>query len=535
MDHVLDRRTFLKAAGVATMGALGATSTARADEAPADSQSWMPSAWDAEADAVIVGYGLAGPICAIELAKQGLTSLLIEKMDRENAGGDVCVCGGYINTTAGDPTGSPLSVDTFIASTLNSVDRSFAEAIVPRINEVPQYLIDNGICEENDGRAVPIIVNGEPRGTALYNAVVKAVESYPDQITVMYETPGLGLVQNTTTKEVYGVKAGSEEDPLFLKARLGVLIATGSYEADREMTNRIHMPGLLFPTTGSPANTGDGLKMLLEAGCKAQNFGKCLEYDAMAVKQPSEEMGVGLNLPTVPNAGSFIFVNRQGKRFMNETASIQHSKMDAIFQYNYFEGDVHSDITNTGYPNVPAFMIFDEAMRVAGPVVDANPPHGWNIHGIYTWSGDNQAEIDKGWIIRADTLEELAEKCSGKDMWGNDLSVDPQGLIKQIEQFNQLCESGEDTELGRAADTMAAIGDGPYYAIEVIPSTLYATGGAAQSINAEAVDWNDRPIPRLYMAGLVGNAFSLKSSANVGAVTWARIAAEQIAQLEPWE
>ena len=38
------------------------------------------------------------------------------------------------------------------------------------------------------------------------------------------------------------------------------------------------MPGLLFPTIGSPYNTGDGIKMLMKAGCKTQNFGKCLEY-----------------------------------------------------------------------------------------------------------------------------------------------------------------------------------------------------------------------------------------------------------------
>ena len=81
---------------------------------------------------------------------------------------------------------------------------------------------------------------------------------------------------------------------------------------------------------------------------------------------------------------------------------------------------------------------------------------------------------------------------------------------------------------------MAPLGEGPYYAMEIVPITLYATGGAAHDEHAQAIDWADEPIDRLYIAGLVGDPWSLHSSAVVGAVTWGRIAAEQISQLEPW-
>ena len=91
----------------------------------------------------------------------------------------------------------------------------------------------------------------------------------------------------------------------------------------------------------------------------------------------------------------------------------------------------------------------------------------------------------------------------------------------------------DDAEFGR--NGIAAIGDGPYYAMEIVPATLYATGGAEHDINAQAVDWAGRPIPRLYMAGLVGDPYTLHSSALVGAAAWARIAAAQIAGLQPWE
>ena len=55
----LNRRSLVKTAaaagGAAVLASLGAAS-AQAYEAA----SWMPESWDAEADAVIIGYGAAG-------------------------------------------------------------------------------------------------------------------------------------------------------------------------------------------------------------------------------------------------------------------------------------------------------------------------------------------------------------------------------------------------------------------------------------------------------------------------------------------
>lgn len=248
---------------------------------------------------------------------------------------------------------------------------------------------------------------------------------------------------------------------------------------------------------------------------------------------PSSPSGTGLTIPARTVADSFIFVNRNGQRFMNEESSLQHTKMDSILRYNYFEGGLRTDMTTTGYPNAPAFMVFDQTMMEAGPVADVDGAGmGWVIHGLYTWSADNQAELEKGWIAQADTLEELAEKVSGTDMWGNEVHIDPAGLTATVEAFNAACEAGEDADFGRSF--LAPIGEGPYYAFEIVPATLYTTGGAAHDVNAQAVDWLDRPIPRLYMAGLMGDPFTVHAHGISGAVSWARIAAEQIAQLEPW-
>ena len=45
-----------------------------------------------------------------------------------------------------------------------------------------------------------------------------------------------------------------------------------------------------------------------------------------------------------------------------------------------------------------AAAIFDERCRTAGPICRMRGPNA------YGWSADNAAEIDRGWIVRADGL-----------------------------------------------------------------------------------------------------------------------------------
>ena len=58
------------------------------------------------------------------------------------------------------------------------------------------------------------------------------------------------------------------------------------------------------------------------------------------------------------------------------------------------------------------YFVFDETQRLAGPLSPAIGDRliGYNtvVEG-YQWTPDNSAEVDKGWILRANTIRELAE------------------------------------------------------------------------------------------------------------------------------
>jgi len=59
--------------------------------------SWMPEAWDEEADVVIVGFGGAGATAAIAGADAGGDMLIIEVASKELRGGNTtCTGGGWM-------------------------------------------------------------------------------------------------------------------------------------------------------------------------------------------------------------------------------------------------------------------------------------------------------------------------------------------------------------------------------------------------------------------------------------------------------
>jgi 3-oxosteroid 1-dehydrogenase len=66
---------------------------------------------------------------------------------------------------------------------------------------------------------------------------------------------------------VTGMYAPRDDESVLIRARCGVLIATGGFERNAEMRRRYQRePAGPQWTTGAPGNTGDGILAGLEAG-----------------------------------------------------------------------------------------------------------------------------------------------------------------------------------------------------------------------------------------------------------------------------
>jgi len=243
----------------------------------------------------------------------------------------------------------------------------------------------------------------------------------------LLDTPVIGLVQQPETAEILGVRAEAGGKVIAVKANRGVILTCGGFAGNPEMLSTYIEPAPVpIHVSGTPYCTGDGVKMVIDAGADLWHM-NALEWGRQGVKPPE--------LPAVfwltPKKWSWINVNRYGKRFRNEDSSYGHTKKPLeVFYY---------DASKAEWPNHPWYMIFDEKTRKAGPIImtrrypRAAPFGTYNLaRELHAWSIDNSKEIQKGWINQAETLSELADKTG----------LDPKGLQDTVAKYNDYCQKG---------------------------------------------------------------------------------------------
>ena len=136
-----------------------------------------------------------------------------------------------------------------------------------------------------------------------------------------------------------------------------------------------------------------------------------------------------------------------------------------------------------------------------------NPPGDimGDIH--YLWSGDNQQEIDRGWIMKSGTIEGLASTIL-KDP-DNGTMMTASTLTETVKRYNRLCRGGEDVDFGKPGRWMQALEDPPYYAAKLWPGGPNTQGGPRRNIRGQVLRVDNTPIPRLYAAGELGSVWGM--------------------------
>ncbi len=521
----ISRRGFVKGA------ALGVGAVALAGIGPGKARAARPPRnWQMDADVVVVGFGGAGACAAIEAHDAGARVVLLEKAPAAFPGGNSGCCAGFMLT----PSNAADGIKYHKALGSGTVDdgeliRVFVEGVMA----VPDWLKGLGAPVEVLARNRPgtfpklpgskvdyIRVTGG--GGYAFKVLLKEVERR--KIQIFYETPVKALIQDPELGTVLGVTAEVQGKLAAFKARRGVVLACGGYENNPAMQGNFNVPGIRFYPYGSPYNTGDGLLMTMAAGAAHWHF-PSLELMSYTVKAAADELKTGVPLGSFTKGGSFLFANRYGRRFTDETRILGHYKgpVETTF-FNHEAGE---------YGNIPFFMIFDETMRKQGPVV---PKHalpgqtvGWAFqHKLFPeWSKDNAREIEKGWVKKADTLAGLA----------GILGIDPKGLSDMVEAYNKFQAAGKDADFKRPAKTLQPLVTPPFYGMELAHCVINTQGGPVHDAWARVIDTNGQPIPRLYAAGEFGSIFGhLYQGGNnfPEAIAFGRIAGKQAAALKRW-
>ena len=528
MAKNLSRKEFLKgaamsAAGVGLMASGLMNKQAVAEEAKPEyknSSSWVKASqnvtWDEEHDIVIAGYGMAGTAAYIEAVEidPNVDVVIYDKSDEANAGGQAIASGQCVIFV------EPDDVETF-----RTYMRAMNEPhVIPEedfnwlTNEFATDLEWIQAALEPVGYEVGYSGGGALRwGTLLvefpdlpgadfvgatghfrdkngglafenggcWNGFAKAAEYRGAK--PQYEHQVVCLVQDAVTRKVDGVGVKKPDGSvIYVKARKGVLLATGGYEGDMEMYRNFNGGDRIY-NAGSPYVTGDGVKMEMAIGAQLWHMdGQTMSCGYFhGIKVPDFETTFIRQF--YMKQGSWMEVAADSTRYYNEAKSYQRQHM------KYYEHGKYVDVPIAR--SQPVHIIFDEECRKAQPMVNAWI--GWPVtcRNPYHWSDDNSVEIEKGWIVKADTIEELAEK----------LGRDPAALRAEVDHFNAMVDAGEDADFGRDITTMAKIEQGPFYAIEEVPAMPACSGGARRNIKGQVLNWDNEPIEGLYSAGELGS------------------------------
>lgn len=300
---------------------------------------------------------------------------------------------------------------------------------------------------------------------------------------------GIPLMTGTSAEEligdgerIVGLRAKKDGQDLFIKARLGVVIATGSYERrqdyNKTLGSQLDLGSLVFSTI-------DGSNCRL-AGRVGARLARVPDITWLGFMIPGEEDEEGSPLwrSAIPVMGlpHAIVVNRKGRRFANE----------AFYRSVYYAIDI-IDGGNQTHPNFPCWVVFDSQLREKYPCISIMPGQDWPT----------------GLGVVADSIAGLAAGTG----------IDAQGILDTIARFNSHADQGLDPEFGRGTHPYSAWACGdpfhkpnpnlgtlakpPFYAIPLqrVGGVGVPSSGLLIDEHCRIMDWDDNPIPGLYAAG----------------------------------
>ena len=469
-------------------------------------------------DLIVVGAGGAGLSAAVTAAEAGCSVLLLESENK--IGGSTGRSQGVFaaaDTSVQRALGFKDSVDDLFNYLMTithwsqpaSVVRAYCENAAPTL----EWLIALGLdipvqhahkpknavwpCASEGPGLYQEGVDYPPRG----HYPVGSGQAYIDVLDQRRAVLGVELALGTRVQKllmdgerVVGVEFGDQA-----VHSAAVAVTCGGFGHDRELIRKYFpaayesIPEGEHPTTiAAPGSRGDGVRMALQAGASISGINCGLLNTRPSIRR-TPEMPPFLGLqPT-----SLIYVNRDGHRFIDETAP--YAVMPSAIRA---QGHV-------------VWGIFDEAARLASDPAKS----GWPPEFILQC-------VERGDLKSADTIEALADLCK----------IPAAPLRAAIEQYNKDLPLGRDHIFLRRLEGLHPILKPPFYAFEYRANDIAHTA-AGMTIDAEAHVLNPlgRIIPGLFAAGemgagVLGPVYPGGGYSVGNAITMGRVAAKTLAR-----
>src|SRR5215469_13113846 len=459
-------------------------------------------------DVVVVGAGNAALSAALAAREGGARVIVLERAPEEESGGNSRFTAGAIRTVYNGVEDLKKLIPDLTAEEIARTDYGAytREQFYDDMARVTQFRANPDMVELLVERSLDTLVWLRGKGVRFLPAYGRQAFKVGDKtrfwggLTVEASGGGPGLVtalhaagERNGVVILYGTRARSlllderrvrgvhvrQGNRSFDIAAQAVVLACGGFEANSEWRTRYLGPGWdLAKVRGTRFNTGDGIRMALEAG--AMPYGHWSGCHAVAWDRNAPEfgdlaVGDGFQKHSYPFG---IMVNARGERFVDEGADFR----------NYTYAKYGRAILEQ--PGQFGWQIFDR--KVAHLLRD-------------------EYRIRQVTRMGAGTLEELAGKLE---------DVDAAGFLNEVRAYNAavlsdrpfnpnikdgLCTRGLAVDKSNWANTIDAP---PFEAYAVTCGITFTFGGLRIDGDARVINTDGLPITGLYAAGeLVGGIF----------------------------
>ncbi|MDI3408789.1 FAD-dependent oxidoreductase [Streptomyces cavernicola] len=475
--------------------------------------------WDEECDVLVVGSGGGALTGAYGAAARGLDTLVVEKTAHFGgttayAGAGLWLPGNQAQARGGLEDSADLARAYFRAVVGDATEHTLQDAYLDHAAATVAFLEDSPHVRF-EYRPFPDYFAAPGRfdmGRAVFPVELPALEGPHDlvdavrppawaerlqlptpegpltdgralvaRLLLALESTGNGRTRLHTalteliTEDGAVVGAVAEQDgrTLRIRARRGVLLAAGGFEANAELRREWQqLPGADW-TMGAPGgNTGDAITAATGAGAAVDGLAESWWCPSLRFPDGSAAFTLGLH--------GGIFVDGSGRRFANES-----------LPYDRMGRQMLAAKAGTSHDN-PVWWVFDGRF-------------GDELPGITVVPADRAAFTEAGLWRTADTLEALAEQ----------LGVDAEALRDTVQTFNGHAEQGVDTDFHRGEDPydrffaqgeganpcLVPIEKGPFHAVQIVLGDLGTKGGVRTDADARVLREDGAAIPGLYAAG----------------------------------
>ena len=473
-------------------------------------------------DVVVVGAGNAALSAALSAREHGASVVVLERAPEDESGGNSRFTAGAIRTVYNGVEDLKKLIPDLTAEEVARTDYGTytREQFYDDLGRITQYRSDPDLAEMMIERSLDTLIWLRGKGVKFLPAYGRQAFKVGDKtrfwggltVEAWGGGPGLVAAEHEAARRngidiLYGTRALSllldERRVLGVHVRRGgrsfdiaakaVVLACGGFEANAEWRTRYLGPGWdLAKVRGTRFNTGDGIRMALDAG--AMPWGNWSGCHAVAWDRNAPEFGdlaVGDNFQKHSYPFGLI-VNVTGRRFVDEGADFRN--------YTYAK-----------YGRV----ILDQPAQTAWQVFDAKVLHLLR----------EEYRIRQVTKARADTIEELAQKLEGIDRHAFIAEIAAYNrAVRQDIPFDPTVKDGRRTE-GLAvpkSNWANTIDTPPFEAYQVTCGVTFTFGGLRIDTSARVIDTEGEPIPGLFAAGeLVGGLFYFNYPGGTGLLSGA--------------